>query len=200
MKRKPNLIIAVLAIATLACQQPKNVETPPLVDGNIDDIKLLAEPINLLEGTDLYFYQNDHYVWIAYDYPEGSYGTLDLKLLAPNLTDTLNIHISAQLGEWYLKAGAPKPENSTSELWWNHEGWYANEVWMNGLNREENEKGEEDVTPNWRNAEAREIQISKERFGRGEWNLQLNIRAIQSTDEFTSITFPDEGMYTLTIF
>ncbi|MEP1033039.1 hypothetical protein [Ekhidna sp.] len=195
MKRKPSLLIIIIALAICSCQQPKEA-TPPLVDGNIDDfLQLGIEPIALAEGTKLYFYQNDHYVWIAYDYPEGSYGTLDLKLLTPNLTDTINLHVSAQLGEWLLKEGAPKPDNSVSELWWNHEGWYANEVWMNGLDRSEDE-----VNPNWRNGKAREIQISKVRFGKGEWKLQLNIRAIQTPDGFTGITFPEEGMHLLNAF
>ncbi len=195
MKFKPTFIIACIAVTIFSCQQSKT-PTPPLVDGNLEDFQGLGvEPIILSEEVSLYFYQNDHYVWVAYDYPEGSYGTLDMKVLCPNLADTLNLHISAQLGEWFLKEGAPQPDNALSELWWNHDGWYANEVWMNGLDR-----SEEEVSPNWRNAKAREIQISKERFGRGEWKLQLNIRAIQTPDGFTGITFPVEGMHTLNVF
>ncbi|WP_421765041.1 hypothetical protein [Ekhidna sp.] len=186
----------IFLIALLvSCQQHEN-PAPPLVDGSIEDFRSLnVPPIELMSETNLYFYQDKHYVWIAFDYPDGSYGTADLKLLSPKLSDTINLHVSAQLGEWYLTEGSPRPDNPQSDLWWNHSGWYANEVWPNGTDN----SGEE-PQPNFKNAKAREIQISKERFGKGEWKLQIEIRAIQTSEGFTSITFPENDFHQLEVF
>lgn len=188
-------LLTSLIVLLVSCQQSEK-PAPPLVDGSIEDFKRLnVKPIVLNEGVNFYLYQNDHYVWIAYDYPEGSYGTADLKLLTPQLSDTINLHISAQLGEWFLTEGYPRPDNPQSDLWWNHNGWYANEIWPNGTDR----SGEE-PQPDFKNAKAREIQISKERFGKGEWQFQIEIRAIQTSEGFTSITFPESGLYQLEVY
>ena len=166
-----------------------------MVDGNIQDfINLAITPEVIGEGVNLYTYQDKHYVWFAYDYPNDSYGTLDLKIISPNEPDTVNLHVSAQLGEWYLNEGSPKPENSTSELWWNHKGWTANEVWMNGMDQS-------DVTPrpNFKSGAAREIQLSKKRFGRGEWKINMNIRMLKGADgEMFSVDYPsNDAMLTI---
>ncbi|MEP0985655.1 hypothetical protein [Ekhidna sp.] len=185
----------IFLIALLSCQQAEN-PAPPLVDGSIEDFRRLnVSPIELMSETNLYFYQDKHYVWIAFDYPDGSYGTADIKLLSPKLSDTINLHVSAQLGEWYLTEDSPRPDNPQSDLWWNHSGWYANEVWPNGTDN----SGEE-PQPNFKNAKAREIQISKERFGKGEWKIQIEIRAIQTSEGFTSITFPENDFHQLEVF
>ncbi|MEO9485113.1 MAG: hypothetical protein ABJG47_16755 [Ekhidna sp.] len=195
MHFKSIISAVVLAMALFSCQQSKKPK-PPMVDGNIADfLRLGVEPINLMDGVNLYFYQDEYFVWLAYDYPENSFGTMDLKLLTPNLADTLNIHVSAQLGEWYLKEGAPRPDNPLSELWWNHTGWYANEVWSNGIDR-----SNENARPKFKNGKAREIQLEKDRFGKGEWIMKAEIRAIQTPNGFASVTFPEEGMHTLNVY
>ncbi|MEO9870723.1 hypothetical protein [Ekhidna sp.] len=195
MYSKVILSIAILAIFISSCQQTKE-PTPPMVDGDITDFQQLGvEPIELMQGSNLYLYQNDHFVWLGFDYPEESFGTMDLKLITPTLSDTLNMHISAQIGEWYLSEGSPRPDNPESDLWWNHQGWYANEVWPNGTDR-----SSENPQPKFKNAKAREIQISKERFGRGKWMMQAEIRAIRTGSGFTGTSFPKNGWYELTVF
>jgi len=187
MLKKLPALSGVLIILLSCTQNTISEPVPPLVDGSIKEYSALGvEPISLMDDVNLYIYQNQHYVWIAFDYPENSFGTMDLKMVTPNVADTINLHVSAQLGEWFTKKGSPKPETSTSELWWNMNGWYANEVWVNGMDR----SGE---TPqyNFKNASAREMQISKARFGKGIWNFKLDIRAIKLPDgTMGSTSFP----------
>ena len=188
--------LLLLIIPFVFSCQPNNDPKPPLVDGSIDDFKALGvEPITIGYGVNLYLYQDQHYVWVAYDYPESSFGTIDLQLVAPALEDTINLHVSAQIGEWMVEEGTPRPENPESGLWWNHKGWYANEVWINGMDTTGGK-----TNYRFKNAPAREIQLSKERFGRGTWNFKMNIRAIRTPGGFSSSTFPkDDTFYSLTI-
>ena len=184
-------------IFAIACNEKPKKYPPPLVDGNISDfIDLGIDPINLGDSVDLYIYQNQHYVWLGYTYPEGSYGLLDLEIISPKIEDTLRIHVSAQLGEWPSNNPDLVPQSPESELWWNMNGWIANEVWLNGTDR----SGE---TPRYkfRNASAREMQMSKGRFGRGEWKMQLNITNIKGKNgEDYNILFPeDRSFYTLNV-
>lgn len=187
------LQILALLLIFVACQTPKETQAPPLVDGNIDDFKALnVTPISLMEGVDLYFYQNQHFVWIAYTYPDGSFGTMDMHLESEKLDGPLNLHVSGEVGEWPVNNPELAPKNPESDRWWNMQGWIANEVWPNGMDR----SGE---TPRYKfkNAPSRELQLSKARFGQGEWKIRLNIRAIQTANgQRTSLNFPEtEGEY-----
>lgn len=191
MKRSTLVFPILIAFLISSCQSDSGTnEAPPLVDGSIEDFKALGViPTNLGPGVDLYFYQDKHYVWIAYDYPDGSWGTLDLKLKTEELDGPLNLHVSAQVGEWPLDNPELAPKNPESNYWWNTNGWTANAVWTNGMDR----SGD---VPRYRfkNAKARELQLSKKRFGRGEWKLTMEIRAIaQANGERSTITFPQDG-------
>lgn len=184
-----SMLIAFAALC-VACEIKRDARSnvpPPLIDGSIDDYKALGvTPIAIAENVNLYTYQNGHYFWLAFDYPEGSFGTLDLKLLSPSLQDTINLHVSAQLGEWMLLSDYPKPENMNSDLWWNAKGWTANTVWINGLDQ----TGEQ-TRFRFKNANAREIQLSKARFGRGNWKLKLLIRSLKNVDgDFFDVNYP----------
>jgi len=47
-----------------------------------------------------------------------------------------------------------------------------------------------------KNAEMREVQLSKERFGKGEWKFKLKINAVKNAeDQFESVTFPKGKEY-----
>jgi len=160
---------------------------PPLVDGKCQEYEgLSAQVIELDHGVKLHFYQNQHYVWICYCYQEGSYGTLDLQVEAPGLDEPLNLHVSAQLGEWPVNKPEEQPQDPLSDKWWNHVGWTANEIWPNGIDR----SGER-AQPQFKNAKARELQLSKARFGRGEWKLKFNIRALRTTNGMANLNFPE---------
>ncbi|MGE0589950.1 MAG: hypothetical protein AB7O48_15335 [Cyclobacteriaceae bacterium] len=179
--------LTALLIGCSTKQEPTSSIPAPLVDGSIDDYKALGvKPVTIADSVNLYTYQNEHYCWLAYDYPEGSFGTMDLKLLSPSFQDTINLHVSAQLGEWMLTPDSPKPDNANSDLWWNANGWTANTVWINGMDR----SGEQ---PRFRfkNANARELQLSKARFGKGQWKLKLMIRSLKGENgEFFDINYP----------
>ena len=196
MKCTTQIFLFSITFFIISCSpiQEKTL-APPLVDGSIEDyLRLGVTPINLEKEVNLYFYQDQHYVWIAYDYLDGSFGTLDLVIESPNLNGPLNIHVSAQIGEWPVDSPELAPDNPESDRWWNHNGWYANEVWSNGTDR-----SGDTPRPKFKNGQARELQLSKERFGRGVWKIKMNIRAIlDSNGNRSNHQFPkDDQPYIL---
>ena len=191
MINKTLVPFVVLIVVIFGCT-PEIKEEPPLIDGSVADYQRLGiAPVSISEEVNFYQYQNEHYVWLAYDYPDGSYGTIDLKLVSPNLSDTLNLHVSGQIGEWWVEKGSPRPDRPESDLWWNHQGWYANEVWINGMDTTGG-----NARYKFKNGKAREIQLSKARFGKGVWNLQLNINAIRTNEgAFKSVRYPSDSTF-----
>ncbi|MCE7993432.1 MAG: hypothetical protein HEP71_15705 [Roseivirga sp.] len=185
---KQTLSFFIFSIVLFSSCRQTAQKAPPLIDGQCTEYERLnAKTISLAHGVKLHIYQDQHYVWLCYCYREGSFGILDMKLETSQLDGPLNLHVSAQLGEWPLNKPELQPENSTSEKWWNHNGWTANAVWLNGLNRTE-----ENTSPNWRNPLAREIQLSKDRFGRGEWKVKMNIGSIMTAEgALEGIVFPE---------
>lgn len=187
------IFFLALIIVCFSCAQTEQTSLPPpMIDGTIEDFERLGvKPIQLEENVRLFFYQDRHYVWIAYDYLEGSYATLDLRLVSEALPDTINLHLSGQLGEWMVTEGAPRPDSPQSDLWWNMKGWYANEVWPNGMDGT-NEK----PRYNFKLSKAREMQLSKERFGTGDWYLHFAMGSILKDDgSYTRVTFPGDGSF-----
>lgn len=184
------LLIVSLALTLLLFVSPAVPAQPPLVDGDCSEYtRLKARRYSVSTDVVLYFYQDKHFVWFCYSYPEGSFATADLKLVTAVFTSGINLHVSAQLGEWPADKPDKAPKNAESDLWWNHKGWTANTVWINGMDRS-------GPTPRYRfkNAKAREMQLGKERFGRGRWKFSLDIRSIRGADGKTyDVTFPATG-------
>ena len=59
---------------------------------------------------------------------------------------------------------------------------------MNGLDRSSTEP-----RIKFKNAKARELQLSKERFGKGDWKFSIEIRAIKGRDgKLYKANFPDD--------
>lgn len=169
----------------------------PLIDGKYDDyLALGVEPKAIYEGVDLYIYQNEHYVWIAYSMPEGSYGTLDMHIKTDEVGDYLNLHVSGQVGEWYLNDSTSSPDSPESDKWWNMKGWNSNVVWPNGMDR-----NGDDFRYRFKLANARELQLSKARFGRGNWKINMSIGSIKTKDgSYTRFVYPSEkGFFTLRV-
>ena len=194
-----NLItIFLIAFSLVGCNKNiKNCETkaPPLVDGDIRDfIDLGVKPIKITDDVNLYIYQNLHYVWLGYSYPKDSYGTMDMELITPKIKDTLNLHVSAQIGEWPLNKPHLAPQKPESDKWWNMKGWIANEVWPNGM-----DKSGQTPRYQFKNGKARELQLSTKRFGKGIWKFKLNIRSIKGKkNKFYNTSFPsDKSFYKL---
>lgn len=188
--------IAMIAAVILLTLSSVSGQEPPLVDGDCSDyVRLKVKPISVSNEVSLYIHQDKHFVWMCYTYPEGSFGTTDIKLKTSNLTEPLNLHVSAQLGEWPADKPELAPRNPESDIWWNAKGWTANTVWINGMDRT-------GPTPRYRfkNARAREIQLSKSRFGKGVWTFSMEIRNIKGPDSKTyDVTFPKSGKYSLKV-
>lgn len=182
-----NLQAFLLGLAVSIPTIQANATEYPLLDGRCDEYRSLpAKVIARGDGVSVRLFQDTDYVWLCYDLPEGSYGTLDLVVEAPGLPDPLNLHVSAQLGEWRAEHPDEAPQSSDSKLWWKIDGWWANAVSLNGMR-----DTDEGSRPNFLPSEGRELQISKERFGRGTWRLRFSINAVQTPDgEMNQVAFP----------
>jgi hypothetical protein len=179
------LIIATLLHASLAMGQPAY----PLLDGRCGEYATLNAPVIASQGPiEVRMFQDQDYVWLCYDLPADSYGTLDLSVDSPGLDEPLNLHVSAQLGEWRAEHPDEAPQKGDSELWWQIDGWWSNVVSFNGT-----KDTDEGRRTNFRPSTARELQLSKQRFGRGEWRLVFDIRAIRDDDgNMTTMRIPKE--------
>lgn len=171
-------------------------QAPPLVDGNCEEYaRLKAAKLVVSKDVDLHIYQDRHYVWLCYTYPDGSFGIADLKITNRIFPNGINLHVSAQLGEWPIDKPELAPKNPESDLWWNHSGWTANTVWINGMDR-----SRERASFRYKNAKAREMQLSKQRFGRGTWKFSIEIRSIKGADGNNyDVTFPTTGQHEINV-
>ncbi|MBX2846081.1 MAG: hypothetical protein KTR13_07695 [Saprospiraceae bacterium] len=186
-----NYLPLVLLFLFIGCvQNPETSLPPPIVDGWMTEYADLGiAPIALSDDVDLYIYQDAHYVWISYTVPGDSFGALDLVVDTDDLSEPVNLHVSAQLGEWPANQPELAPKVATSPDWWNHKDWVSNVVWMNGMLR--------DTDPpeiQFKNGTGRELQLSKSRFGAGTWKLAFDIRMITNSEgESYNITYPEDG-------
>ena len=173
-----------------------HAQEPPLVDGDCAEYpSLKVSTLTVSKDVTLHIYQNKHFVWLCYSYPDGSFGTADLKLITSAFPAGINLHVSAQLGEWPLDKPELAPKNPESELWWNTVGWTANTVWINGMDR----SGER-PRPRYKNAKAREMQLRKARFGKGSWKFSLEIRSIKAPDgKLYDVVFPTSGRHEIKV-
>jgi hypothetical protein len=154
--------------------------------------RLPATKIDAGKGIDLYIYEDAHYVWLCYTYPDnGSLGTLDMKLKTDALAAPLNLHVSAEIGEWPADRDDLAPKNPESDIWWNNKGWTGYPALLHGMDRS-------GPTPRYRfkNTQARELQLGKERFGKGNWQFALTIHNIKGEDgQAKAVRFPANGSY-----
>ncbi len=194
---------AALLLAALGCAAPPPAPAPgaplaaPLVDGDCGEYAALgAGAVAVAPGVDLYAYQDPHHVWLCFTVPRGGFGILDLRIEAPALAEALNLHVSAQLGEWPADRPEAAPANALDERWWKVEGWTANPLRFRGVDRTE-----EPAQAQFESAPARELQLAKARFGRGEWRLGFSILAVRPEDgAFGDVEFPAGGsLYALTV-
>lgn len=192
---KTNLLSVAVVLFLVLCASA-NAQAPPLVDGDCGEYAgLKAKTFVVSDDVALLVYQDKHFVWLCYGYPEGSFAMADLKLKTKTFPAGINLHVSAQLGEWPLDKPELAPKNAESDLWWNHKQWTANTVWINGMDR----TGD---TPRYKfkNAKAREIQIAKMRFGKGTWQFSIEIRNIMGKNGRTyNAAFPKSGEHKIKI-
>lgn len=183
------LCLLLLALGANAAAAPRPT---PMVDGDCAEYAQLgAARLRAGDGIDLYLYDDEHYVWMCYTYPQGSMGQLDMVLKTARLEAPLNLHASAQLGEWPVGRDDLVPRDPQSDKWWNQHGWTANTVWVNGIDTS-------GTSPRFRlrNAKARELQLSKQRFGHGDWQFSMTIYQVKdAAGGMREVRFPADGSF-----
>ena len=171
----------------------------PLLDGRCDEYQRVGAEVLAEDDTiSVLLFQDADYVWLCYALPEDSYGTLDLLVDSPGLAEPINLHVSAQLGEW--RAGHPDegPQKSNSDDWWKVHGWWSNAASWNGMR-----ETDEGPRSKFQTSEGSELQLSKARFGRGTWRLNFSIGAVRDADgEMKQIVLPSEenGLVVVEVF
>ena len=168
---------------------------PPMVDGDCSEYAALgAHRETLAQDVTLSVHQDVHFVWLCYTLPADSFGLLDLRVESAALPKPMNLHVSAQLGEWPADEPAGVPQSPDSDVWWKVTGWTANWQWFHGIDR----SGTPARTV-FKFAPGREVQLSKDRFGHGPIELVFDIGRIRRANgsEF-SLRFPKSGVYTVT--
>lgn len=161
----------------------------PLLDGRCDEYRRIGAEV-VAEGDDIsvLLFQDADYVWLCYTLPDESYGTLDLVVDSPGLDSPINLHVSAQLGEWHLDHPDEVPQNADSDHWWKVYGWWSNAVSWNGTR--ETDQG---PRANFQASKGRELQLSKTRFGRGVWRLSFTIGGVRNADAgMTRVVLPSD--------
>jgi hypothetical protein len=190
MRKYMRFLFLVLSFVLISPARAAQHPTP-LMDADCSEYRELpAQRISVASGIELYIYQDEHYVWLCYTYPPGSRGLLDMQLKTDKLASPLNLHVSAQLGEWPVDRDDLRPKGAESDLWWNTSGWTGTVSWINGMDTS-------GPTPRyrWKDAKAREIQLAKKRFGRGDWQFTLSIHVRDQSGKFQDVPFPADGSY-----
>lgn len=104
------------------------------------------------------------------------------------LPHPLNLHVSAQLGEWRADDPESAAKAPTDALWNESPGWGSNsntKAWVKGKDGEMKEI--------WARPKAREMQLSKARFGRGEWKAHLKLSSVYNGDpRMATVLFPSK--------
>ena len=188
-------MLSLLLAASAVSAADKPGPAYPLLDGACDEYPALAASKHRIAGdVDLYLFQDRDYVWLCYTLPENSFGMADLTLAAPGLPGKLNLHVSAQLGEWPADEPDAAPASADSGKWWNHRGWSGTTVPFNGASASLDADGKPKLDYNFRRTRAREMQLSKARFGRGEWRWHIDIRNVaDGKGGQRSLRFPVKG-------
>lgn len=162
---------------------------PPLVDGDCTDYRQPgARSFPVAAGIVLHVAEDEHFVWFCYTYPAGSMAQLDMTVRTPRLAEALNLHVSAQLGEWPAGRADLAPTDPNSDLWWNTRGWTANTLHINGMDTS-------GPAPRyrWKPTPGRELQLSKQRFGSGRWEFSMAIYQVRQADAMRTVNFPSDG-------
>jgi hypothetical protein len=196
----------ILAVAACGGSQtpPPSATAPaaaspgyPMLDGHCGDVAALSqERHEVVDGVELFVFQDRDYVWLCYTIPDGNFGMVDVAVASPGLAEPMNLHVSAQLGEWPIASPDLAPAEATSPQWWNHHGWTAAVVPFNGV-----EEIDGQSRYKFKPTPGRELQLGKARFGRGTWRLSLSIRGITGPDG-AALTprFPATGDHVLQVW
>jgi hypothetical protein len=186
-----------------ACGKPAGTSSPatakgkpsyPLLDGRCDEYPAIAqERHRIAAGIELFLFQDPDYLWLCFTLPPDAFGATDVVVAAPGLSEPLNLHVSAQLGEWVAARPEAAPGDVSSDRWWNQRGWTAMPVPFNGVTDDAGSSFKFKPTP------GRELQLGKRRFGRGPWRLAIHIAGLgDGSDAPQTARFPARGEHGLT--
>jgi predicted lipoprotein with Yx(FWY)xxD motif len=95
------IILGAMTLTAIADSNEQGIKAP-MMDGKCIEYQFLekAKTTDIGSGIILYTFQDNDYVWFCYNKNKQSWGTLDLFIDSPGLDEALNLHVSAQLGEW----------------------------------------------------------------------------------------------------
>ena len=118
---KTTLLSLLLAAFAVGAAERGGTPGYPLLDGDCGEYAALAQAKHRVsDDVALYVFQDHDYVWFCYTLPANSFGMADLTVAAPALKKPLNLHVSAQLGEWPADEPDAAPASPDSPQWWNH--------------------------------------------------------------------------------
>lgn len=158
----------------------------PLLDGDCADHRAAGlSARRLANGVELYVQQANGQVWLCTTLLPGDWGTLDLQLYTPRHPRGINLHVSAQLGQWPLDQPDQAPTRADSPLWWNQQGWSGSVLRFNGMIERDGAR-----VPRFLPGPARELQIDVAHFGAGEWRMVLQFSQLGGQD---TLRYPAEG-------
>ncbi len=195
---KAAMFLLMAASAAVAAEKDGS-SAYPLLDGACGEYPALAQSRHrIADDVELFLFQDRDYVWLCYTLPANSFGMADVTVASPGLAKPLNLHVSAQLGEWLADEPDAAPAAPDSPKWWNHRGWSGTTVPFNGASASLDEAGKPRVDYNFRRTRAREMQLSKARFGRGEWRWHIDIRNVaDGKGGQRALRFPEQGEFIL---
>jgi hypothetical protein len=185
MRALLSVFLFCLALAPMAHAAPPK---EPMVDGDCGEYKSLPAT-RLAIGSDgqLFIYDNEHYIWFCYLPGSPAITMLDLVLKTDRFPAGLNLHVSAQLGEWPAERPDLMPKDAESGLWWNNTGWTASTIPVTGIDR-----SGAVPRPKLRAGTARELQLAKALFGSGDWVFAMEVYQIGSAKR---LRFPADGTF-----
>ncbi len=154
-------------VSTASFSQKINPSTP-LMNDNCNEYTAMGAKIHSLKkDVRLFEFQNKDYVWFCLGMETKGMMILDMYIDAPALGEAQILHISARIGQWTDGKRDEGPQGV--DRWWHVDGWWANAAGYNGF------KDEERTKLNFYRSTGKEMQLSKNHFGRGEWNLNFKI-------------------------
>ena len=187
--------LPICAAAETGAPEPaRPMPAPPMVDGDCGEYAALGAERHVVDAdVTLSIHQDPHYIWVCYTLPEDSFGMLDMRVESDALARPLNLHVSAQLGEWPADDPDAAPSGASSDAWWRIHGWTANWQWFHGL-----DTSGASPRPAFVYARAREVQLARSRFGSGPVRLVLKIESIRRADGSDSaLRVPESGVLTV---
>lgn len=175
-------IIFVPSARATTIDVPKLKESNVIVNGKCNDWEWNnANSTNLGQGVKLKTQQTNNLLYLCFELPPESIGTVDMYIDTPKLKAPKLLHVSAKAGE--------KINDSDSWDWWNNEYWNANVSRFDKC-PSESPKGFGYFT----DAPAREFQFYKPAFGEGEWKLLIKLHSIKSADgKYIEFKYPEKG-------